>query len=219
MSSSELFSLWRCCPCLISYFSCRIFQLGTKLKQDLIPLSYTPRKFITHPGIHLLLWGWSSRAGWSRRRRHKTPRTAMQHTNCIWASCLAYPLSSRVNRKKIDTEVVNLPAEIFGRPKVPAGTWGSSIWIINPIEAKTVAVVPLEDNEVAFSLAVVPFSARGGNSILLVRQRVHYFQLDHVPWVTYRRVGWAVTTTLMLPSIRRCQMYRSSSLRFLRSFS
>jgi hypothetical protein len=32
--------------------SSRIFQipkLGTKLKQDSIPLSYTPRKFITHP--------------------------------------------------------------------------------------------------------------------------------------------------------------------------
>jgi splicing factor 3B subunit 3 len=31
---------------------CRIFQiprLGIKLKQDSIPLSYTPRKFITHP--------------------------------------------------------------------------------------------------------------------------------------------------------------------------
>ena len=31
----------------------RIFQipkLGTKLKQDSIPLSFTPRKFITHPG-------------------------------------------------------------------------------------------------------------------------------------------------------------------------
>jgi len=31
----------------------RIFQvpkLGTKLKQDSMPLSYTPRKFITHPG-------------------------------------------------------------------------------------------------------------------------------------------------------------------------
>ena len=33
----------------------RIFQiprLGTKLKQDFIPLSYTPRKFITHPQNH-----------------------------------------------------------------------------------------------------------------------------------------------------------------------
>jgi splicing factor 3B subunit 3 len=33
----------------------RIFQvpkLGTKLKQDSMPLSFTPRKFITHPGNH-----------------------------------------------------------------------------------------------------------------------------------------------------------------------
>lgn len=36
-------------------FSIRIFhipKLGTKLKQDSIPLSYTPRKFITHPTNH-----------------------------------------------------------------------------------------------------------------------------------------------------------------------
>ena len=42
--------------------------------------------------------------------------------------------------KKIDTEVVNLPAEIFGRPKAPAGTWGS----------------------------VVLFTARGGELLLVV---------------------------------------------------
>ena len=51
---------------------------------------------------------------------------------------------------------------------MPAGTWGSSIRIIDPIEAKAVAVVPLEDNEAAFSLAVVPFSARGGELHLVV---------------------------------------------------
>lgn len=35
----------------------RIFQipkLGTNLKQDSIPLSYTPRKFIPHPSNHYL---------------------------------------------------------------------------------------------------------------------------------------------------------------------
>jgi splicing factor 3B subunit 3 len=32
---------------LLSIF--QIPKLGTKLKQDCIPLSYTPRKFITHP--------------------------------------------------------------------------------------------------------------------------------------------------------------------------
>lgn len=64
--------------------------------------------------------------------------------------------------------MINLPADIFGRPKAPAGTWGSSIRIIDPVEAKTISVVPLEDNEAAFSLAVVPFSARGGELHLVV---------------------------------------------------
>jgi splicing factor 3B subunit 3 len=30
----------------------QIPKLGTKLKQDSMPLSYTPRKFITHPTNH-----------------------------------------------------------------------------------------------------------------------------------------------------------------------
>lgn len=44
-----------CCKAFIFWpfnFFVRIFQipkLGTKLKQDAIPLSYTPRKFISHP--------------------------------------------------------------------------------------------------------------------------------------------------------------------------
>lgn len=45
----------KCIPFLLIVVRYRIFQipkLGTKLKQDSIPLSYTPRKFITHPGNH-----------------------------------------------------------------------------------------------------------------------------------------------------------------------
>lgn len=64
--------------------------------------------------------------------------------------------------------MVNLPPEVFGRPKAPAGTWGSCIRIIDPVEAKTVSFIPLEDNEAAFSLAIVPFSARGGELHLVV---------------------------------------------------
>lgn len=36
------------------------------------------------------------------------------------------------------------------------------------MEAKTVNVIELEDNEAAFSLAIVPFSARGGELHLVV---------------------------------------------------
>ena len=61
-----------------------------------------------------------------------------------------------------------MPVEIFGRPRAPAGTWGSCVRIIDPVKAKTVNLIELEDNEAAFSLAIVPFAARGGDLHLVV---------------------------------------------------
>ncbi|KAF8070070.1 CPSF A subunit region-domain-containing protein [Lyophyllum atratum] len=131
----------------------RIFQipkLGTKLKQDSIPLSYTPRKFITHPSNHYFY--------------------LIEGDHRVMGEDAASKRLDELRRqgKTIDDEVVNLPPEVFGRPKAPAGTWASCIRIIDPIEAKTVALIPLEGNEAAFSLAVVSFSARGGELHLVV---------------------------------------------------
>ena len=70
--------------------------------------------------------------------------------------------------KAVDEEVVNLPVTEFGRVKAPAGTWGSCIRIIDPTQNSTVAVIPLDNNEAAFSIAVVPFSARNGELFLVV---------------------------------------------------
>lgn len=61
-----------------------------------------------------------------------------------------------------------MPPEIFGRPRAPTGTWASNIRIIDPVDGKTISVVPLDGNESAFSLAVVPFSAKGNELHLVV---------------------------------------------------
>lgn len=74
----------------------------------------------------------------------------------------------RQQGKKIDEEVLNLPPEVFGRPKAPAGTWASNIRIIDPVEGKTVLVYPLDGNESAFSIAVVPSAAKGNELHLVV---------------------------------------------------
>ncbi|KAJ6476021.1 CPSF A subunit region-domain-containing protein [Mycena vitilis] len=131
----------------------RIFQipkLGTKLKQDSMPLSYTPRKFITHPTNHYFYMIEGD-------HRVMGPEAAANKLDEL-----------RKQGQIIDDEVVDLPPEVFGRPKAPAGTWASCIRIIDPIEAKTVALIPLDCNEAAFSIAVVPFSARGGELHLVV---------------------------------------------------
>ena len=64
--------------------------------------------------------------------------------------------------------MVDLPPEQFGRPKAPAGTWSSAIRVIDPVEGKTVNVIPLDNNEAAFSIAVVSFAARNNELHLVV---------------------------------------------------
>ncbi|KAI9442521.1 mono-functional DNA-alkylating methyl methanesulfonate N-term-domain-containing protein [Lactarius indigo] len=115
----------------------RIFQiskLGTKLKQDALQLSYTPRRFITHP--------------------NNTYFYIIESDHRVLGVDAA-------GKKQWTRQFLELPTEQFGHPKAPAGTWGSCIRIVDPIESKTIRVVHIDNNEAAFSLAVVPFEAQG----------------------------------------------------------
>ncbi|KAF9652978.1 hypothetical protein BDM02DRAFT_3160528 [Thelephora ganbajun] len=130
----------------------RIFQipnLGTKLKQDSMPLSYTPRKMITHPGNNYLY--------------------VIESDHRVWGEDAAVKkLAESRKQQRVNEDILLLRPEVFGRPKAPAGTWGSCIRIIDPVQATTVGVLKLDNNEAAFSIAVVPFSAKGGESHLVV---------------------------------------------------
>lgn len=48
--------------------------------------------------------------------------------------CVDLHVPQRLQKKAVDEEVLELPFEQFGRPKAPAGTWGSCIRIVDPIE-------------------------------------------------------------------------------------
>ncbi|KAH8814685.1 CPSF A subunit region-domain-containing protein [Flagelloscypha sp. PMI_526] len=131
----------------------RIFQvnkLGIPLKQDSIPLSYTPRKFVPHPENNYFY--------------------VIEGDNRVYSDEVVAAKVDALRRKgeRIDEDVLNLPAEQFGRPAAPDGTWGSLIRIIDPIEAKTLNTIPLDNNEAAFSVAIVPFAARNNEFHLVV---------------------------------------------------
>ncbi|KAF8738189.1 hypothetical protein AX14_011604 [Amanita brunnescens Koide BX004] len=131
----------------------RIFQvskLGMKLKQDSISLSYTPRKFITHPSnpYFYLIEG-----------DHRTVSAEASEKRLA---------ELRSKGKPVDEDMLNLSPEVFGLPRASAGSWASNIRIIDPIEGKTLTVIPLDNNESAFSLAIVSFAARGGELHLVV---------------------------------------------------
>ena len=79
--------------------SVRIFQvpkLGTKLKQDSMPLSYTPRKFITHPGNHYVyMIEGDHRVMGEVAANAKLQELVRKLIRSIWAQCSSFvPVST-----------------------------------------------------------------------------------------------------------------------------
>jgi splicing factor 3B subunit 3 len=89
-----------------------------KLKQDAIPLSYTPRKFIPHPANRYFYLIEGDHRAYGEDAIEKKVAELRQAG------------------KKVDDEMLSLPPETFGRPKAPAGTWASSIRIIDPVDVR-----------------------------------------------------------------------------------
>ena len=116
----------------------RIFQvskLGMKLKQDSIPLAYTPRKFITHPSnpYFYLIEGDHRTVG-----PEASENRLAELVSCTHAVCGIDELSNkqRSKGKPVDEDMLNLPPEVFGLPRAAAGSWASNIRIIDPVEAR-----------------------------------------------------------------------------------
>ena len=133
-----------------------------------MPLTYTPRKFISHPTYPYFYMIESDHRVWGDEVAKQKVEELVRHTLQAFVASLADILWKRQKGAKIDDETVNLPPDVFGRPKAPAGTWGSCIRILDPLNKTTVKVIHLDNNEAAFSIAVVPFSARNGDLFLCV---------------------------------------------------
>ena len=51
----------------------------------------------------------------------------------------------------------DLPDSVFGAPKAGPGMWASVIRIMEPISGRTLHMIPLEQNEAAFSICLARF--------------------------------------------------------------
>jgi len=122
--------------------SLRIFtipKLGAKVKQDSMPLSYTPRKMIMDPNGKYVITIESE-------HRKMSPSVKAERLAAHKAQGL-----------DVDDQVL-LDEETFGTPSADAGQWASCIRISDPIEKTTLMRVDLEDNEAATSVAIVSFA-------------------------------------------------------------
>ncbi|GAA6042770.1 hypothetical protein JCM8097_007468 [Rhodosporidiobolus ruineniae] len=130
----------------------RIFtfpRLGTKVQQTTIDLDYTPRKLISSPFSRLL---------YTVEADHRTFGAPAQRKMVG---------DLRMAEIEVDEELLELPAKEFGLPRAPAGTWGSCIRIIDPAAAETVYKLDLDENEAAFSVAIVAFHSHPNEQFLV----------------------------------------------------
>ncbi|OAV91350.1 hypothetical protein PTTG_28004 [Puccinia triticina 1-1 BBBD Race 1] len=119
--------------------SLRIFtipKLGVKVKQDPLPLAYTPRRMLIDPRTNHVI---------TVESEHRTMAPGVQ------ADRLALHKA-----QGLDTDTLDPVA--FGLPRAEAGQWASCIRISDPVEKTTLARIDLADNEAATALAIVAFA-------------------------------------------------------------
>ena len=107
-----------------------------KLKQDSIALSYTPRKFITHPSnpYFYLIEGDHRTVSAEASEKRLAELVSYAYAPCGFEKLI---YKQRSKGKPVDEDMLNLPPEAFGLPRASAGSWASNIRIIDPIEART----------------------------------------------------------------------------------
>jgi splicing factor 3B subunit 3 len=111
-----------------------------------MPLSYTPRRLIQHPHRPIF---------YTLETDHNTSALPAIQTN------------GDANGDG-NGHVDGYDAVQYGLPKTGSGHWASCIRIIDPLQKETILKLDLEEDEGAFSAAIVHFANRGDNLYLIV---------------------------------------------------
>ncbi|OWT37662.1 pre-mRNA-splicing factor RSE1 [Cryptococcus neoformans Bt1] len=137
----------------ISGNTLRIFsipKLGEKLKQDSTALTYTPRKFISHPFNSVFYMIEADHRTYSKSAIKRIVK------------------QKESEGRRVDTLLLDLPANEFGRPRAPAGHWASCVRVLDPLANETIMTLDLDEDEAAFSIAIAYFERGGGEPFLVV---------------------------------------------------
>ncbi|PWN49180.1 putative splicing factor 3B subunit 3 [Violaceomyces palustris] len=138
--------------------SLRIFTipfLGTKLKHDTIPLSYTPRCLASNPDKPNLAYIVES------EHRTLSPEAKTKRLSELGREL-----------KPHERGVLDLDPAEFGFVRAEAGQWSSCVRVVDGVASQTTFRLELEGNEAAFTASIVPFSAANDEPHLVVGSAV-----------------------------------------------
>ncbi|GAU95977.1 hypothetical protein RvY_07491 [Ramazzottius varieornatus] len=139
-------------------------KLGTVFNETVVPLRYTPRKFVIHPAVGMMVTVETDHNAYTMEG--KIVRKQQMVTELFEGRDPAEqeqirPLAQEILRMDLnDTD--------FGAPKAGPNKWASCIRVIHPIQARTTWVEDLPQNEAAFSVCLVQFAARAEDEYFVV---------------------------------------------------
>lgn len=139
-------------------------RLGTVFNQHSIPLEYTPRKFAVHHNsgnVAIIEMDHNALNEASKKARKQQIAEEMVENAVDGKEEAAAEQAAAFLSE-------DFPESVFGGPKPGAGHWASQIKVINPISGKVLDKVILEQDEAAYSIALLKFAQYGDSQFVVV---------------------------------------------------
>ncbi|CAK8574337.1 unnamed protein product [Lathyrus sativus] len=147
----------------------RIFtieRLGETFNETVIPLRYTPRKFVLQPKRKLLVVIESDQGAFTAEVREAARK------ECFEAAQAGENGTGSADQMENGGEDEDkddpLSDEHYGYPKAESYKWASCIRVLDPRTGNTTCLLELQDNEAAFSVCTVNFHDKEYGTLLAV---------------------------------------------------
>lgn len=142
-----------------------IERLGETFNETVIPLRYTPRKFVLQPKRKLLVIIESDQGAFTAEEREAAKK------ECFEAAGTGENENGNVDQMENGGDEDKddpLSDEHYGYPKAESDKWVSCIRVLDPKTASTTCLLELQDNEAAFSICTVNFHDKEYGTLLAV---------------------------------------------------
>lgn len=142
-----------------------IERLGETFNQTVMPLRYTPRKFILHPKLKSLIILESDMGAFTTEERDANKKEAIEVTGGRENGNMDTDDHENGDGEEKDDP---LPDEQYGYPKAASSKWISCLRVLDPKSGETTCLLELQDNEAALSICTVTFHDKELGTVIAV---------------------------------------------------
>ncbi|XP_010939835.1 spliceosome-associated protein 130 A [Elaeis guineensis] len=145
-----------------------IERLGETFNETVIPLRYTPRKFVLQPKRKNLIIIESDQGAFTAEEREAARKELLEAAQVGENGNANNGEQMENGAGGGDDEEDPLSDEQYGYPKAEADRWVSCIRVLDPRTGNTTCLLELQDNEAAFSVCTVNFHDKEYGTLLAV---------------------------------------------------